>query len=99
MRGLDGSSPGDDGADNFVMRMFELKPGGCTSLHVYPYEHEVFVVEREGVFVYEGNEHEFRRDTIKPQKRIAAKKNELLWLLKKAGSQTSPPYTKLNPVH
>jgi len=49
----------DDGADNFAMRMFELKPGGFTPLHTHPHEHEVFVIEGRGVFVYEGKEHEF----------------------------------------
>lgn len=54
----------DDGADNFVMRMFELKPGGCTPLHVHPHEHEVFVIEGEGIFVYEGKKHKFCRDYV-----------------------------------
>ena len=54
----------DDGADNFVMRMFELKPGGYTPLHVHPHEHEVFVVEGEGIFVYEGKEHKFCTDYV-----------------------------------
>lgn len=54
----------DDGADNFVMRMFELKPGGYTPLHVHPHEHEVFVVEGEGVLVYEGEEHKFCGDYV-----------------------------------
>jgi len=49
----------DDGAGNFAMRMFELLPGGYTPLHTHPHEHEVFVIEGEGVFVYEGEEYEF----------------------------------------
>lgn len=49
----------DDGADNFAMRMFELQPGGHTPLHKHPYEHEVFVLEGRGTFVYEGKEHSF----------------------------------------
>ena len=52
----------EDGARNFVMRMFELKPGGYTPLHAHPHEHEVFVVEGEGTFVYEGKEHKFCTD-------------------------------------
>ena len=49
----------EDGARNFVMRMFELAEGGHTPLHTHPHEHEVFIVEGEGVFVWEGQEHPF----------------------------------------
>lgn len=38
-----------EGAPNFVMRMFELKPGASTPYHEHPWEHEVFVVEGSGV--------------------------------------------------
>ncbi len=51
-----------DGAENFAMRMFELQPGGCTPLHTHPHEHEVFVVEGRGVFVFEGKEYPFNKD-------------------------------------
>ena len=54
----------DDGAENFVMRMFEIKPGGHTPLHKHQHEHEVFVVEGEGVFVYEGKEYQFGKDYV-----------------------------------
>ena len=47
----------DDGAENFVMRMFELQPGGHTPFHAHPHEHEVFVVAGEGVVDFEGREH------------------------------------------
>ena len=47
----------EDGAENFIMRMFELQPGGHTPLHTHPHEHELFIVEGEGVFVFEGAEH------------------------------------------
>ena len=43
-----------DGAPNFSMRQFEVQPGGNTPLHSHPYEHEVFVLEGEGV-VMEGS--------------------------------------------
>jgi quercetin dioxygenase-like cupin family protein len=49
----------DDGAENFAMRMFELQPGGHTPLHIHSHEHEVFIVEGQGVLVFEGQEHEF----------------------------------------
>jgi quercetin dioxygenase-like cupin family protein len=37
--------------------MFELQPGGHTPLHTHPHEHEVFVLEGEGVVTFEGAEH------------------------------------------
>ncbi|MHC4743280.1 MAG: cupin domain-containing protein [Planctomycetota bacterium] len=52
----------DDGAPNFEMRMFELAPGGHTPLHTHPHEHEVFIVEGEGAFVFEGQEHPFEAE-------------------------------------
>lgn len=54
----------DDGADNFVMRMFELKPAGHTPLHCHPHEHEVFVLEGKGIFVYEGKEHQIGKEYV-----------------------------------
>jgi quercetin dioxygenase-like cupin family protein len=54
----------EDGAGNFAMRMFEIQPGGCTPLHTHPHEHEIFAVEGEGVFVYEGKEYEFSKDYV-----------------------------------
>jgi quercetin dioxygenase-like cupin family protein len=48
-----------DGAENFAMRMFELQPGGHTPLHTHAHEHEVFVLEGNGVFVCEDQQHEF----------------------------------------
>lgn len=53
-----------DGAENFEMRMFELQPGGYTPLHTHPHEHEVFVIEGQGVFVCEGQEHEFSAEYV-----------------------------------
>ncbi len=46
-----------DGADKFAMRMFEVQSGGHTPLHSHPHEHEVFVLEGDGVFICEGKEH------------------------------------------
>ena len=51
-----------DGAQNFEMRMFELQPGGYTPLHTHPQEHEVFVLEGSGVFVFEGKGHPFNSE-------------------------------------
>ena len=54
----------EDGAENFAMRMFELQPGGHTPLHNHSHEHEVFVVEGQGTFVCEGQEHEFDAEYV-----------------------------------
>jgi quercetin dioxygenase-like cupin family protein len=54
----------EDGAENFAMRLFEIQPGGHTPLHTHPHEHEIFAVEGEGVFVYEGKKYEFGKDYV-----------------------------------
>ena len=54
----------EDGAENFAMRMFELQPGGHTPLHTHPHEHEVFAVEGQGTFVFEGQEYEFGSEHV-----------------------------------
>ncbi len=52
-----------DGAPNFAMRLFEVEPGGKTPLHVHSWEHEVFVLNGEGVVWKEGNEVKVRSGT------------------------------------
>jgi len=37
------------GADNFAMRLFEMEPGGNSPLHQHSHEHEVYILEGEGV--------------------------------------------------
>ena len=39
-----------DGAENFAMRLFTIQPGGNTPHHQHDWEHEIFIVEGEGVF-------------------------------------------------
>ena len=39
----------DMGAKNFAMRLFEVAPNGYSPLHKHSWEHEVFVLEGEGV--------------------------------------------------
>ncbi len=41
----------NDQAPNFAMREFELDPGGHTPRHFHPYEHEIYVLQGEGVIV------------------------------------------------
>jgi len=73
-------------AANFAMRMFEIDPGGHTPRHQHDYEHEIYVLEGEGI-VFEGDEqhalkpgdvvyvhpndvHQFRNDGDKPMKML-----------------------------
>jgi quercetin dioxygenase-like cupin family protein len=37
----------EDGAPNFAMRLFELKPNGYSPLHSHNWEHEVYILEGE----------------------------------------------------
>ena len=37
------------GAENFAMRYIEVNPGGSSPLHSHPWEHEIFILEGEGV--------------------------------------------------
>jgi len=39
------------GAPSFAMRFFEMESGGHSPLHAHPWEHEVFILEGEGVAV------------------------------------------------
>jgi quercetin dioxygenase-like cupin family protein len=38
-----------EGAPNFAMRVIEFEPGAVFETHNHPYEHEIFVLEGEGV--------------------------------------------------
>jgi len=46
----------DDGANNFAMRFFEVARGGHTPRHSHNWEHEVYVLEGNGVVFCEGVE-------------------------------------------
>ena len=53
-----------DEAPNFVMRHFEVQPGGHTPRHQHPYEHEVYVLDGSGE-VYEGDQvHSLRAGDV-----------------------------------
>jgi quercetin dioxygenase-like cupin family protein len=49
-----------DGAPNFAMRMFSVAPGGHTPFHFHNYEHEVFVLEGDGLLKAEDKSHRLR---------------------------------------
>src|SRR5262245_33410954 len=53
-----------DGTPNFAMRQFEVAPGGCTPRHRHPYEHEVFVLEGEGVVFEGGRPHSLKAGDV-----------------------------------
>lgn len=38
-----------EGAPNFAMRVIEFEPGAVFAPHQHPYEHEIFVLEGEGI--------------------------------------------------
>ena len=48
------------GAKNFAMRLFEMEAGGNSPLHSHNWEHEVFILEGEGVVVGGQEEKEFK---------------------------------------
>jgi len=50
----------DDAAPSFSMRHFEIAPGGHTPKHSHAHEHEVYVLEGEGVVVEGNREHPIR---------------------------------------
>lgn len=53
-----------DGAPNFAMRQFEVAAGGHTPKHHHPYEHEVFVLEGEGVVLEGDEEHPLKAGDV-----------------------------------
>jgi len=53
-----------EGARNFVMRVFEVEPGGNTPLHSHGWEHEVFILKGTGVVVDQSGEHEVKSGDV-----------------------------------
>jgi quercetin dioxygenase-like cupin family protein len=45
------------GAPNFVMRVFDIQPGGHTAYHTHAWEHEVYVLEGKGMVRQGEKEH------------------------------------------
>ncbi|MGE5637987.1 MAG: cupin domain-containing protein [Chloroflexota bacterium] len=56
------------GAPTFAMRLFEVEPSGYSPLHTHPWEHEVFILEGEGV-IFDG------------KKSMAFKQNDVVFTL------------------
>ena len=53
-----------DGAPNFIMRVFEIEPGGYTPFHGHPWEHEVYVLEGKGALKSKAGEHPLEKDSF-----------------------------------
>ncbi len=53
-----------DGAPNFAMRQFEVEVEGYTPRHSHPYEHEVFVLDGEGIVVEGDREHPLKAGDV-----------------------------------
>jgi quercetin dioxygenase-like cupin family protein len=53
-----------DGAENFAMRLFEIQPGGYTPLHQHDWEHEVFILEGQGVTRNKNTEEPFDQHDV-----------------------------------
>jgi len=52
------------GAPNFAMRLFEMEPKGHSPLHSHPWEHEVFILEGEGLAISEQEEKKFKAGDV-----------------------------------
>ncbi|TVQ63723.1 MAG: cupin domain-containing protein [Phycisphaerales bacterium] len=69
MPGVDGAEMAvmvgrEDGAPNFALRHFRVRPGGHTPRHSHDYEHEVFIVEGGGTVLLEGAERPIRAGDV-----------------------------------
>ena len=53
-----------DGANNFAMRLFEVKPKGYTPLHQHDWEHEVFIVKGNGELRDKEKKHSFHAGDV-----------------------------------
>jgi len=53
-----------DGAPNYVMRVFDIQPGGHTAYHTHAWEHEVYVLEGKGIVRQGEKEHPLEKGTF-----------------------------------
>jgi quercetin dioxygenase-like cupin family protein len=54
----------EDGAPNYIMRVFDLEPGGSTAFHTHESEHEIYVLSGKGVAVRENGETPIAKDSV-----------------------------------
>jgi quercetin dioxygenase-like cupin family protein len=52
------------GAENFAMRLFEMVPSGHSPLHSHPWEHEVYILQGEGIVLGKDGEKVFRPGSV-----------------------------------
>jgi quercetin dioxygenase-like cupin family protein len=52
------------GAPNFAMRLFEMEPKGHSPFHSHPWEHEVFILEGEGLVAGEQGNKKFKAGDV-----------------------------------
>jgi len=52
------------GAPNFAMRLFEMESGGNSPFHAHAWEHEMFVLDGEGVVVSAEGQKPIRSGTV-----------------------------------
>ena len=48
----------NDGASNFAMRRFEIKPGGKVPLHNHSQDHEIYILAGKGLFFNDRQQEE-----------------------------------------
>src|ERR1044072_7041727 len=53
-----------DKAPNFAMREFEVAPGGHTPKHFHDYEHEIYVIDGQGVVMDGDQERPLSRGDV-----------------------------------
>jgi len=53
-----------DGAENFAMRLFEVEPDGHSPLHQHDWEHEVFILEGNGLANDGKNKTPFKKGDV-----------------------------------
>ncbi|MDG2013525.1 MAG: cupin domain-containing protein [Pirellulaceae bacterium] len=51
-------------APHFAMREFQVDPGGHTPRHHHPYEHEVYVLQGEGVIYEDDTPHSIQSGDV-----------------------------------
>lgn len=49
----------EEAPTNFVMRKFDIEPGGKTPHHHHPYEHQIYILEGEGIAMEGDTERAF----------------------------------------
>lgn len=54
----------EDGAPNFIMRIFEVEPGASIPIHTHEWEHEIFVLAGKGAVLLEDGEKPVEKENV-----------------------------------